>query len=273
MDCLMTELAKRFPEINTIPKDVAEGYESQFAELWESLKRCDSCTKNGSDRDCYQMAVAVHNKRPYFGAALCKKQVQFFRMKRAAELLNQYVGQRFQARLFETFEVTEENRKAYERCRQYAETFKPKSESLILVGECGTGKTHLAVAILQRVVQKGIFGVFVTVPELINSIKKNFDSKTKNYEVIDLVKTADFLVLDDLGAEKEEKPGSWVSEQLFIIMNARYEKALPTVITSNFTLDELEKRIGERVTSRMAETFRGVRMGGRDYRKRKLGAS
>ena len=58
------------------------------------------------------------------------------------------------------------------------------------------------------------------------------------------------LILDDLGAEK---PSDWVKEQLYVIINRRYENMLPTIITTNCTMNELKDRIGERTASRIIE--------------------
>ena len=82
---------------------------------------------------------------------------------------------------------------------------------------------------------------------------------------MDLIMTVDFLVLDDLGAEKSSP---WVLERLTLIVNDRYENLLPTVVTSNLDLELLEKQIGERIVSRLMEMNQAVLLKGPDYRKR-----
>jgi len=146
-----------------------------------------------------------------------------------------------------------------------------------LFGSYGTGKTHLAVAILHELIERDINGLFVTVPELLNEIRKDFnvDKESKKSELLESIKTAEFLILDDLGAEKTS---DWVREQLFMIINARYENMLPTIITTNIKLlpandkdiDNLESKVGARTVSRIIEMCNGIMLNGDDYRKNKL---
>jgi DNA replication protein DnaC len=72
------------------------------------------------------------------------------------------------------------------------------------------------------------------------------------------------LVLDDLGSERVT---DWVREQIFLIINSRYEEMLPTVVTTNDTLEELEKHVGQRIISRLMETCQGLILDGEDFRK------
>ena len=81
---------------------------------------------------------------------------------------------------------------------------------------------------------------------------------------MELLKTVPLLVLDDLGAQKTTE---WVTERLFVIINARYDDLLPTIITSNIYLEELRQLPGwDRLVDRIVEMARAVRMAGRNYR-------
>ncbi|EKD46442.1 MAG: hypothetical protein ACD_67C00234G0001, partial [uncultured bacterium] len=71
------------------------------------------------------------------------------------------------------------------------------------------------------------------------------------------------LVFDDIGAEKSS---DWVQETLFVLINHRYEQMLSTILTTNCTLDELATRVGKRITSRLIEMCRCIRMDGEDWR-------
>ena len=71
------------------------------------------------------------------------------------------------------------------------------------------------------------------------------------------------LALDDLGSEQVT---DWVREQLFLVINSRYEQMLPTIITTNDSLESLEEHVGQRITSRIAGMCQGVVLDGPDYR-------
>lgn len=104
---------------------------------------------------------------------------------------------------------------------------------LVLVGDCGCGKTHLAVSIAKARLAAGSSVLVQTVPDLLDNLRTAFDPNAEVLSFNDLfdhMKTADLLVLDDYGAENTTK---WAVEKLFQILNYRYNMALATVITTN----------------------------------------
>lgn len=143
---------------------------------------------------------------------------------------------------------------------------------LYLVGPAGTGKSHLAYAIISRLIESSqVAAVAGAVPELLDMMRPNQDKNQEAEERMELIKTADLVLLDDLGVEKETP---WVMERLFLIINARYNAQLPTIITSNIPLEALETDQGgktnlawERIVSRIVEMCHVVVMDGDDYRK------
>lgn len=150
---------------------------------------------------------------------------------------------------------------------EYATTWpKPEGESLFFVGPVGTGKSHLARAILTEMIGRHkISGVAVTVPSLMDDLRPGADEGLRA-ERIDVLKTVPLLVLDDLGAQRTTE---WVTERLFVIVNARYDEMLPTIITSNVYLEDLCKLPGwDRLVDRIVEMARRVRLDGASYRTR-----
>ena len=166
-----------------------------------------------------------------------------------------------------------------------------RGTGMLLLGPTGVGKTHLAAAALVEVIRKHrVRGRFVDFTTLIYQIQSTFDaaSAETKQSVLDPVLTADVLVLDELGAQK---PSPWVSEVLYLILNGRYTRRLPTLFTSNYYLDEppalagapragepaaaaperrgetLSTRIPAMLVSRLWEMARPVVMLGGDYRK------
>jgi DNA replication protein DnaC len=135
---------------------------------------------------------------------------------------------------------------------------------VVLWGRRGTGKSHLAGAILRCKIAECVPSLFVYVPEMLGRMRDSFSGHGPSaYELLEGVKTIDFLVLDDLG--KENATG-WAREQLDIIINHRYSWNLQTVCTSNLNRKGLEAQIGDAAVSRLAEMCKWLAVRGRDRR-------
>ena len=180
------------------------------------------------------------------------------------------VSKRLERATFENFDTTYSvgARRAYGRGLAYVvgwEERKAEGAGLYLHGGVGTGKTHVAAAIMRRLVEEArVPSLFVTVPELLDHLRPNGpEGEGERDAWAESVKNAEFLVLDDLGAEKTS---GWVQERLFVLINHRYREELPTVYTSNVSPGELGARIGERTASRVIETSEFVSLEGPDYR-------
>jgi len=134
-------------------------------------------------------------------------------------------------------------RKAYEKALSYAQ--QPQGW-LILKGSYGCGKTHLAAAIANYQVQRGQPVLFVVVPDLLDHLRAAFAPGSaitfdKRFEA---VRTAPLLILDDLGAHSSTP---WAQEKLYQILNYRYNAQLPTVISTNSELEDLDPRLRSRL--------------------------
>jgi DNA replication protein DnaC len=116
---------------------------------------------------------------------------------------------------------------------------------LLLEGGYGCGKTHLAAAIANYAVSIGRPTLFLTVPDLLDTLRFAFSDPDTTFEArFDEVRNADLLVLDDFGTQNAT---GWAQEKLFQIVNYRYINKMPTVITTNLMLDEIESRIRSRL--------------------------
>ncbi len=138
--------------------------------------------------------------------------------------------------------------RAVELARGYAE--EPEGW-LTLTGEYGCGKTHLAAAIANRRKDLGAPALFIVVPDLLDHLRAAYDPKsTVSYDqLFEIVRHAPFLVLDDLGTQSATP---WAREKLYQIFNHRYAARLPTVITMQESLEELERE-EPRLASRLAD--------------------
>ncbi len=116
---------------------------------------------------------------------------------------------------------------------------------LALVAGVDRGKTHLAVAVVRAWLKESRAARYVYVPLLLDNLRAGFDSEvTIADQNINFYLKIPLLVLDDLGAEYSTP---WVRERLEVIIDYRYEQRLPTVITTNCSLDELPERISSRL--------------------------
>ena len=153
---------------------------------------------------------------------------------------------------FESFQVdapgnTSEGRRSLAAALEAATAFARSPRGwLVFHGGYGCGKTHLAAAIVNDRLRSGATALFLVVPDLLDHLRGGFASESdQRYDDrIDSVREAPVLVLDDFGAES---PTPWAGEKLFQILNHRYNTELPTVITTNQDLDELDERLRSRL--------------------------
>ncbi len=171
----------------------------------------------------------------------------------------------------------------------FADEFPVGSEhGLLLMGPCGAGKTHLAVAALKEIVVRGHSGLFYDYRELLKQIQDSYNAESQSTEmsVLEPVLKAEILVLDDVGSSK---PSLWALETVGHILNARYNEKRVTLLTTNFldsdaaanlapaprvagmrtpTIeDSLTDRVGKRIRSRLYEMCRTIEIFAPDYRK------
>lgn len=172
------------------------------------------------------------------------------------------LGARFAHRTFENFDV-DRDRNAYEKCLAYSETYKDSERNcLLLIGGYGTGKTHLAGAIANKLMDEGVPVLFDTFGGHLNKLKAEFNGGKSVY--LEQMKTVDMLILDDIGKEKITE---WSQSIMYDVINYRYEHLLPIVLTTNLKNVALNEYLGGAVFSRLCEMCTGAVMSGEDYRK------
>jgi DNA replication protein DnaC len=134
-------------------------------------------------------------------------------------------------------------REAYEAALQFAEA--PRGW-LVLLGVYGSGKTHLAAATANLLLEHGHAVLFVVVPDLLDYLRSSYapGSPGRYDERFEEVRDAPVLILDDLGTQSSTP---WALEKLYQIFNYRYNARLPTIITSNQRLEDIEMRIRSRM--------------------------
>jgi len=152
-------------------------------------------------------------------------------------------------------------------CKRYAAQFDSHAPSLLLSGNTGLGKTHLSLAIASEVMQKGYGVLYDSVINLLRRVEReHFGRGEAGADTLEILLTCDLLILDDLGAEFDS---SFYVSTVYNIINTRLNCGLPTIISTNLTLKELESRYSERFASRIAGYYGKLEFLGNDVRVQK----
>jgi DNA replication protein DnaC len=166
------------------------------------------------------------------------------------------IPSRYQGISFERAPVSDIARSApdqVESVRRYVlhiEQRLDRGQGLWIQGDVGTGKTTLAMLVSKAALQAGRSVAIYSLPRLLNLLRAAMDSREGKLDFLDRLTAVDLLHLDDLGAENRT---DWVLEQLYSIVNARYEAERAIVATTNLMPDELSERLGARTVSRLVE--------------------
>lgn len=202
----------------------------------------------------------------------CRNKERSLQLAKAANLPRLYDGCRISN--YKPVMGNASQLRAFNHAYRLVESYPGDGRGLLLMGSCGVGKTHLAVAVLRALIEKGARCLFYDFGALLKAIQATYNPNTltSELEILSPVFDAEVLVLDELGASK---PTEWVLDTMLHIIRARYNDRRLTIFTSNY-LDEcegreretLEDRIGVRLRSRLYQMCQTVVIDGEDYRRR-----
>lgn len=166
------------------------------------------------------------------------------------------IPRRYQGVSFERPPVSDIARTAPDQIRSVRRYVRSISQNLDagrglwIQGDVGTGKTTLAMLVSKAALDAGRSVAIYSLPRLLNLLRESMDSDKGMVDFMDRLTAVDLLHLDDLGAENQTE---WVLEQLYSIVNSRYEAERAIVATTNLMPDELSDRLGARTVSRLVE--------------------
>ncbi len=151
--------------------------------------------------------------------------------------------------------------------RRFTEDIDAKLDAgrgLWFMGPVGTGKTTLAMLVAKAALQAGRSVAIYSLPRLLNEIRDTHRAERSHVDLLDRLTAVDLLHIDDVGAERTT---DWVLEELYSIINARYEDERSVVITTNILDREaLCQQITERTVSRLTEMCDELPLVGEDHR-------
>ena len=191
--------------------------------------------------------------------------------KRRARGVSSVIPRRFRDVSFELAENDGIAPDVLDAVREFADQVEDRLDSgrgLWLMGDVGTGKTTLAMLVSKAAAEAGRTVAIYSLPRLLARIRRTYDGEPGEdsyLEFFDRLTSVDLLHIDDLGAEKRS---DWVLEQLYAIVDERYQSQRSMVVTSNLDYDQLKEQIGSRVVSRLTEMCEELPLWGEDLRNR-----
>ncbi len=154
--------------------------------------------------------------------------------------------------------------KIFESCVSYADKFNPHMPSLLFYGNTGLGKTHLSLSIANEVISRGYNVVYGPISRILQQIEEEYFSRDlQSNQTLNTVNECDLLIIDDLGTEFTTP---FVTSTIYDIINSRILSKKPTIINTNLSMEEIEKRYSPRIVSRISGNYTMFMFVGSDVR-------
>jgi DNA replication protein DnaC len=184
-----------------------------------------------------------------------------------ARSLSAVIPRRYRDVAFDRPPVTDIDAKIVKQVRRFSEDIERHLDAgrgLWFMGPAGTGKTTLAMLVSKAALKAGRSVAIYSLPRLLNEIRDTHRAERSHVDLLDRLTAVDLLHIDDVGAERTT---DWVLEELYSIVNARYEDQRSMVITTNIDdRDKLCEQITERTVSRLTEMCDELPLLGHDHR-------
>ncbi|WP_210491547.1 ATP-binding protein [Patulibacter sp. SYSU D01012] len=189
------------------------------------------------------------------------------RAARTARSLRARIPREYQDASFDHTNINGLPRAAVRQVRRYVETLDERlgaGDGLWISGSIGTGKTWLAMLVARYAIERGQAVAVYSVPRLLSEIRRTYDGEGRTtLELLDQLTSVTLLVLDDVGTERTNP---WVLEQLYSIINERWQERRAIVLTTNLDPEQMREQLGERAVSRLVGMCETVLVEGVDHR-------
>ena len=229
--------------------------------IHKKLKKCEYCGRELTPIGLDYLYANFSSDNIEYERCTCKKAQEYWKekdkqdyeitkRKHFREVINKiykqnYIGRKFQNLNFENFNSNSENELAIAIAKDYVNknVTSANVNGLIIMGESGVGKTHLAASIANRLIENDKIVLMGRLTTLLDMIKETFNDNTKSEnELIELYSNIDMIIIDDLGTEKIS---NWALEKLYTIIENRNENSLPIIITTRFDKQGLIERFSQ----------------------------
>ena len=229
--------------------------------IHKKLKKCEYCGRELTPIGLDYLYANFSPDNIEYERCICKKAQEYWKekdkqeyeiakRKHFREVINKiykqnYIGKKFQNLNFENFNSNSENELAIAIAKDYINKNITSGDTngLIIMGESGVGKTHLAASIANKLIENDKIVLMGRLTTLLDMIKETFKDNTKSEnELIELYSNVDMIIIDDLGTEKIS---NWALEKLYTIIENRNENRLPIIITTRFDKQGLIERFSK----------------------------
>ena len=228
----------------------------------DNVYTCPICKDTGTHGSyyctCYLDLIRQTAKESIKGAALLKKcTFETFSLRYYSDMPDPAIGRSHR----------EIMRRISEYLQTYANTFSTQSKSLLMMGKTGLGKTHLSLAVVNRVIDRGFNVYYDSAQGVLDRLEKDhFDRNNRDDALQEDLYRSDLLVIDDLGTEMTT---AFTVSALYRLVNERMNDGLPTIFSTNLTAQELEAKYSQRLMSRLLGMCDLLQFYGRDVRQQK----
>lgn len=244
---------KELEDLNSTKKSLLKALKIPSAPDYECKKCNDTGYKNGVLCDCVKNIIAKNTYLKLIGEMpIDESTFENFDLKL-------YPEQKTSDGISPRKQMTA----VLSSCKDFVDKF-PSGGNLLLTGKSGLGKTHLSLAVANKVIQKGYSVIYGSAQNLINEVSRESFDRSGSTEKIDSLTSCDLLILDDLGTEFATQLSTSV---VYNIINTRLLKGLSTVISTNLSFKEISDFYNDRITSRLIGSYTICPCFGNDIRQ------
>jgi len=250
---MINDLKKKSLEFQKAKKDLLEsqGFAEDYLDIHYTCPKCkDTGYVNGIVCSCYKELLNKYNYE--------------LLSKKTSLALSEFDD--FDLSLYKNPNDRKTMSDILNYCKEYASQFDLSCPSIYMFGETGLGKTHLSLAIAGEVIKKGYNVIYGSAYNFFNLLEREHFGRSEEADGTTEARliNCDLLIIDDLGSEFITQ---FSVAELYNIVDSRISKSLPTIITSNFSYDDIEKKYNIRLASRIMNDYYSLNFVGDDIRQ------
>ena len=232
-----------------------------FPEDYLDVKyTCEICKDTGYNKEfycqCYRKLIRdIARQELGVNSPLKKCTFESFSLDKYPDVIDAVTG----------VNQKEHMKNTYQYCKDYAENFTTSTNGLYMYGKTGLGKTHLSLAIANKVLDKGYDVYYGSIQSIMDKLEaEHFGRLPREDSIKEDILTCDLLIIDDLGAEFATQ---FTNAELYNILNSRLLSSLPTIISTNLDISEIAEKYTQRVASRIMGSMDAIYFCGKDIRQ------